>query len=135
LELESCSYTTLCDKVCQWHKTGQWFSLGTLVSSTSKTDHHYITEILLKVNHHKPTNQPKDFFHWKQILFIFPDKHEMTTHGNRLCLVQHDTITRKLTRASSQNLITDGGKSDGKLSEDLFIINWKNWYINWLTGA
>jgi hypothetical protein len=32
-------------------------------------------------------------------------------------------ITRKLTRASSQNLITDGRKSDGKLPEDLFIIN------------
>jgi hypothetical protein len=29
--------------------TGQWFSLGTPVSSTNKTDHHDITEILLKV--------------------------------------------------------------------------------------
>ena len=35
--------TTLYDQVCQW------FSLGTLVSSTNKTDHHDITEILLKV--------------------------------------------------------------------------------------
>jgi hypothetical protein len=35
--------TTLCDKVCQW------FSPGTPVSSTNKTDHHGITEILLKV--------------------------------------------------------------------------------------
>ena len=33
--------TTLCDKVCQWQ-----FSP---VSSTNKTDHHDITEILLKV--------------------------------------------------------------------------------------
>jgi hypothetical protein len=41
--------TTLCDKVCQWLATGRWFSLGPLVSSTNKTDHHYITEILLKV--------------------------------------------------------------------------------------
>jgi hypothetical protein len=40
---------TLCDKVCQWLVTGQWFSLGTPVSSTNKTDHHDITEILLKV--------------------------------------------------------------------------------------
>jgi hypothetical protein len=31
------------------HSTGQWFSLGTLVFSTSKTDHHDITEKLLKV--------------------------------------------------------------------------------------
>jgi hypothetical protein len=28
---------------------GQWFSLGTPVSSTNKTDYHDITEILLKV--------------------------------------------------------------------------------------
>ena len=28
---------------------GRWFSLGTPVSSTNKTDHHNITEILLKV--------------------------------------------------------------------------------------
>ena len=40
---------TLLDKVCQWLATGQWFSSGTLVSSTNKTDHHDITEILLKV--------------------------------------------------------------------------------------
>ena len=53
-EVYSCSWrgvldTTLCDKVCQWLATGQWFSLGIPVSSTNKTDHHDITEILLKV--------------------------------------------------------------------------------------
>ena len=41
--------TILCDKVCQWLATGRWFSLGTPVSSTNKTDRHGITEILLKV--------------------------------------------------------------------------------------
>ena len=41
--------TTLWDKVCQWLATGRWFSPGTPVSSTNKTDHHVITEILLKV--------------------------------------------------------------------------------------
>jgi len=42
--------TTLCDiKVCRWLATGQWFSPGTPVSSTNKTDRHNITEILLKV--------------------------------------------------------------------------------------
>ena len=41
--------TTLCDKVCQWLVTDQWFSQCALVSSTKKTDRHYITEILLKV--------------------------------------------------------------------------------------
>ena len=30
--------TTLCDKICQWIATGQWFSPGTLVSSTNKTE-------------------------------------------------------------------------------------------------
>jgi hypothetical protein len=29
--------------------TGQWFSSGTLVTSTNKTDHHNLTEILLKM--------------------------------------------------------------------------------------
>jgi hypothetical protein len=42
-------YKTLCDKVCQWLETGQWFSPGTAVSSTNKLDLHNITEILLKV--------------------------------------------------------------------------------------
>ena len=53
-EFEPCSWwgvpdTTLCDKVCKWLATGQWFSPGTLVSSTNKTDSCDITEILLKV--------------------------------------------------------------------------------------
>ena len=38
--------TTLCDKVCQWLATGQWFSLA---SSTNKSDRHNITKILLKM--------------------------------------------------------------------------------------
>ena len=50
--------TTLCDKFCQWFATGRWFSPGTPVSSTNKTDRHDITEILLKVAlntiNHKP---------------------------------------------------------------------------------
>ena len=40
---------TLIDKVCQWIAAGRWFSPGTPVSSTNKTDLHDITEILLKV--------------------------------------------------------------------------------------
>ena len=36
-------------KVCYWHATCRWFSLGTPVSSTNKTDSHHIVEILLKV--------------------------------------------------------------------------------------
>jgi hypothetical protein len=41
--------TTLCDKVCQWLAAGRWFSSGTPISSTNKTDRHLIAEILLKV--------------------------------------------------------------------------------------
>ena len=32
--------------VCQCIATGRWFSPGTMVSSTNKTDRHNITEIL-----------------------------------------------------------------------------------------
>jgi len=38
--------TTLCDKFYQLLATGWWFSPGTPVSSTNKTDHNDITEIL-----------------------------------------------------------------------------------------
>ena len=40
--------TTLCDKVCQWLATGRWFSPGTPVPSTNKSDCHDTAEILLK---------------------------------------------------------------------------------------
>ena len=48
----------ICNKVCQWLVTGQWFSTGLPVSSTNKTDRHDITEIVLKValNTIKQTN-------------------------------------------------------------------------------
>ena len=48
--------TTLCDKVCQRFATSQWFSPGTPVSSTNKTDCHNVAEILLKevLKHHNP---------------------------------------------------------------------------------
>jgi hypothetical protein len=42
--------TTLWDIVCQWLTIGRWFSPGSPVSSTNKTDRHDTTaEILLKV--------------------------------------------------------------------------------------
>ena len=42
-------HTALCDTVCQWLTAGRWFFPGTPVSHNNKTDHHDITEILLKV--------------------------------------------------------------------------------------
>ena len=47
----------LCDKVCQWLATGQWFSLGTPVSSTDKIHCHdmYKWNIVESgVKHYKP---------------------------------------------------------------------------------
>ena len=41
--------TTLCDTICLWLPTGQWFSPGIPFSSINKTDRHDITKILLKV--------------------------------------------------------------------------------------
>ena len=41
--------TTLCNQVCQWFATGRWFSPGTLVSPTNKSEHLEISQILLKV--------------------------------------------------------------------------------------
>jgi hypothetical protein len=43
--------TTLCYKFCQWLATGRWYSPGTLVFFTTKTDRHdiLVTERLLNV--------------------------------------------------------------------------------------
>jgi hypothetical protein len=41
--------TILCDYVYQWRAAGRWYSPGTPVSSTNKTDFHDIAEILLNV--------------------------------------------------------------------------------------
>ena len=47
IPLRSCVLdTTLCDKDYQWLAAGRWFSP---VSSTNKTNHYDITEIVLKV--------------------------------------------------------------------------------------
>ena len=54
--------TTSCDKVCQWLEAGQWFSPGTHVSSTNKTDCQDITETLLKVALNTITHPPTRMF-------------------------------------------------------------------------
>ena len=40
---------TFSNKACQWLAAGRWFPLATSVSSTNKTDHQDIAEILLNV--------------------------------------------------------------------------------------
>ena len=64
--------TTLCDKVCQWLTTGQWFSPDTPVSSTNKSDRHDKTEILLKVALNTINQPPKKVIEGVGI-YIFTD--------------------------------------------------------------
>ena len=95
--------TTLCDKVYQWLAAGPWFSRGTRVSSTNKTDRYDITEILLKVvlTHHTPclthayahvhdlTNKCCFFFAFNYLvvfLFVLGSTKEPTTSWSCLIL-------------------------------------------------
>ena len=57
-------HSTLRDKVCQWLVTDWWFSLGTPVSSTNKTDHWYswnIVESGVKHHNHNPIYSTHEF--------------------------------------------------------------------------
>jgi hypothetical protein len=56
--------TTLCNAVYQYLVAGRWFSPDTSVSATNKTDHHNITEILLKVALNT-INQTIIYLKWK----------------------------------------------------------------------
>jgi hypothetical protein len=76
--------TTLCDKVCQWLATGRWFSPGTPVSSTNKTDRHDITEILLKAALNT-INQIKPFWLHKYII-TYQDREQSERWGPEFLL-------------------------------------------------
>jgi hypothetical protein len=55
--------TTLCDKFCQWLASVRWFSPGTPVSSTNKTDCHdisYWNIVESVVKHHNLNPNPHD---------------------------------------------------------------------------
>ena len=60
-------------KFCQWFVAGWWFSPGTQVSSTIKTDHHDITENL---------NQSKFVFH-RTLIINF---HKLPVIAFSLCI-------------------------------------------------
>ena len=50
-------------KVCQCLATGQWFSPGTLVSSTNKTSSHDVADIVESdTKHHNPSPNPSVLF-------------------------------------------------------------------------
>jgi len=97
---------TLCYTVCQWLTAGQWFSSGTRVSSTNKTDHHDIAEILLKVAfntinlnlQHAEYKLPFDRY-GDDILFVL-DQHDELYFNSVLWLKQQstDSYTYRSTR-------------------------------------
>jgi hypothetical protein len=76
------------DIICQWLATGQWFSPGTLVSSTNKTECHNIAEILLKV----ALNTITLTLDWKLVhLEYFPSYYKTCStspFGTLLCNIQ-----------------------------------------------
>jgi len=56
-----------CDKVCQWLATCRWFSQGTTVSSTNKTDRYDIYNwniVESGVKHHNTNNNPSPKIFW-----------------------------------------------------------------------
>ena len=54
--------TTLCDKVCQWHVTGRWFSPGP-ISFSSKTPRYSWNIAESGVKRHQTNKQTKIIFH------------------------------------------------------------------------
>jgi hypothetical protein len=79
--------TMLCDKVCEWLAASRWFSPGTPVSSTNKTDRHDIAEILLKVALNIKTLTPSSDLYLivcclLYILYIHENKY---TTNNKSC--------------------------------------------------
>ena len=56
--------------VCQWLATGRWFSPGTPVSSTNKTDLHDITEIFLQVALNTIAHNPFEMLIKELLLYL-----------------------------------------------------------------
>jgi hypothetical protein len=90
-EFESCSWrdvldTTIYKNVCQWLVTDRWFSPGTPVSSTNKTDHHDIAEILWKMALSTITLSQYVTSHWQTFLYIVvssTSRHEQDSNSQR----------------------------------------------------
>jgi hypothetical protein len=75
--------TPLCYKACQWLAAGQWFSPGTPVYSTNKTDCYDITEILLKVALNSILITPiKEVHRCPCILILFNHLHVLICYSN-----------------------------------------------------
>ena len=97
--------TALCYKVCQWLATGRWFSSGNPVSSPNKTDHHDITEILLRVALNTITLTPPSIHSSDWMITVFSIEFQgtsvrilwnmTTSHPSRFTLFTRHFIVRK----------------------------------------
>jgi hypothetical protein len=103
--------TTLCGKVCQLYPVGRWFSPGTPVSSTNKTDRHDIIELLLKV---ALNNITLTRIHG-HLLFFKPRK-LIPQNLNELTAIKSSNISFFLFLSehySTTDSSTQGNRSDG----------------------
>jgi hypothetical protein len=71
------------DKVYQLLAHGRWFSLGTPASSTTKTGHHDIAEILLKVAFNTKNQNQIKYQLLPQMLNSY-NKHDRWYRGSKL---------------------------------------------------
>ena len=79
-------FDTTCDNVCLWLAVGRWYSPGTSVSSTNKTDHYDITEILLKVTlNTKTLTEKADTMHL-QFNMLFKKEYNITEYKSIIYL-------------------------------------------------
>ena len=97
--------TTFCDKVCQWLSTCRWFSPCPLVSSTNKTDHHDINNILLKVALNTISQPTTDMRPLVITIWSFPHswlitgatlEQELPEHLSSLAVFSDDRVARSL---------------------------------------
>jgi hypothetical protein len=97
-------YNIMWKSVCLWLATGRWFSPGTPVSSTNKTDHPDIAEILLKVafntiNQTNPVQYGNKWHSSSKVFERFPE---------------HETTIRSAISITLQQFNYKAGKSDKK---------------------